>query len=713
MIIQNHRPRVLISEPNAPSQFTLPYMWAVLKTDWEHRGRDPQAFEWLDPIYDLNSIKWEMERLATAVPDVVGLSCYTWNWELQLTIGRRAKELNPRCLVVAGGPHPDYKDPAFFRNYPFIDCIVVKDGEVPFTQILDAILRGDLNLRNIPGLYLPALQSGEFRMADAISQHHFTGAAAQPESFEFSPYIEQSAYYERILAKSAGRHISLTWETNRGCPYGCSYCDWGSATLSKVRQFSLSRIESEADWIGRMKVNFLLLADANFGILSRDVAIAGLLAKVRTKYSYPKHLYYSPAKNNPDRTVDIARRFFECGLANRHVLAVQHTDPDVLRATDRQNIPASRYREVVRKIGEAGISAEAQMILGIPADTPARWKSCLAELMNWGVHERYQVSPYALLPNAPAAHPDFMRRWKIETIERELVPFEGFSSKQGRINPLERLIVASSSFTRAEWVEMNVYTAFLLAYHNRAIVRLPVFYLHYVHGVPFREVNDAIYDDFCSKSTVTGPLFKRVWKLYHELANQPGSNDAMELDEVPEAAIVINPSRWVFAKTMFRAQDFYRELTEFLVHRYPKARHLRSAMTFQENIAIDPGFDWREGRTFQTDCDWVTFVRQIARRQESSCQPEPESFWPPRLAVVGDHELEQRDFLRFSEQTAALQNARWVAQILPRLHISTFGVFSEVKIESKWSGREDSNLRPPGPEPGALPDCATPRIPLV
>ena len=27
-----------------------------------------------------------------------------------------------------------------------------------------------------------------------------------------------------------------------------------------------------------------------------------------------------------------------------------------------------------------------------------------------------------------------------------------------------------------------------------------------------------------------------------------------------------------------------------------------------------------------------------------------------------------------------------------------------------WSGREDSNLRPPGPEPGALPDCATPRM---
>ena len=29
--------------------------------------------------------------------------------------------------------------------------------------------------------------------------------------------------------------------------------------------------------------------------------------------------------------------------------------------------------------------------------------------------------------------------------------------------------------------------------------------------------------------------------------------------------------------------------------------------------------------------------------------------------------------------------------------------------KEKWSGREDLNLRPPGPEPGALPGCATPR----
>ncbi len=38
-----------------------------------------------------------------------------------------------------------------------------------------------------------------------------------------------------------------------------------------------------------------------------------------------------------------------------------------------------------------------------------------------------------------------------------------------------------------------------------------------------------------------------------------------------------------------------------------------------------------------------------------------------------------------------------------------FDMIAKRAQSEEWSGREDSNLRPPGPEPGALPDCATPR----
>ena len=36
-------------------------------------------------------------------------------------------------------------------------------------------------------------------------------------------------------------------------------------------------------------------------------------------------------------------------------------------------------------------------------------------------------------------------------------------------------------------------------------------------------------------------------------------------------------------------------------------------------------------------------------------------------------------------------------------------LMAAVTIENYWSGREDSNLRPLGPKPSALPGCATPR----
>lgn len=46
----------------------------------------------------------------------------------------------------------------------------------------------------------------------------------------------------------------------------------------------------------------------------------------------------------------------------------------------------------------------------------------------------------------------------------------------------------------------------------------------------------------------------------------------------------------------------------------------------------------------------------------------------------------------------------WKAGALP---------LSYTRIAVKWSEQQDSNLRPPGPKPGALPNCAMPRYILL
>src|SRR5262245_37373546 len=171
------RRTVLISEPHAfenPSPF-LPYMWAVLKSYWERHG-DADAYSWLPPIFLNRDPDALLAPYAGTRIDVLGLSCYTWNFRLQCALAECVKRANPDCLVVAGGPEPDYKDPAFFEKYPSIDAIAVKDGEITFTRILEQLLGGARRLDEIPGLYLPA-SGGD--------QHLCTGQAMVPTTFDY------------------------------------------------------------------------------------------------------------------------------------------------------------------------------------------------------------------------------------------------------------------------------------------------------------------------------------------------------------------------------------------------------------------------------------------------------------------------------------------------------------------------------------------------
>ena len=90
---------------------------------------------------------------------------------------------------------------------------------------------------------------------------------------------------------------SITIETNRGCPYGCTFCDWGSATMSRIRKFDLDRVFAELEWAAQRGIAGIGFADANFGILERDVAIAEKVAELKATYGFPLHCATNYAKN--------------------------------------------------------------------------------------------------------------------------------------------------------------------------------------------------------------------------------------------------------------------------------------------------------------------------------------------------------------------------------------------------------------------------------
>ena len=166
--------QVLVSEPQA-GEIGMPYlpvMWGVLKTYWEQHGHATDVeVNWLPPDLGARSAPEDLLRsYEVDAIDVLGLSCYTWNWKVQCMLAEQVKAANPACVVVAEEDQdPDYKDPAFFVKHPYIDIIVVKDGEIPFTRILERVLEQPLTLSqpdafdDVPGLYLPGAGGGAHR----------------------------------------------------------------------------------------------------------------------------------------------------------------------------------------------------------------------------------------------------------------------------------------------------------------------------------------------------------------------------------------------------------------------------------------------------------------------------------------------------------------------------------------------------------------------
>lgn len=623
---------VLISEPISHRQLTfLPYVWATLKSHCDRNGLASEV-RWLDPIFDRDTPEALLAPYEDETPDVLGLSCYTWNWETQLGIAQRVKARYPRCLVVAGGPHPDYRSADFFARHPYLDAVAVKDGEITFRNILERVVEGCADLRDVRGLYL----------RDDDGRPVSTGEPEVPTKFDFSPYVDQTAYYERFVARFDPGRLLATLETNRGCPYSCNFCDWGSNTMSKVRQFDLERVEAEVDWLCRLGIEGIMVADANFGMFDRDLRIADCLNDLRTKHGGPRFVTYSPAKNHPDRTREIARRFAATGIASTFTVAIQHTRAEVLASADRSNIPVERQREAGQAIAALGIPTSVQLIVGLPGDTPEAWRSCLTDVMDWGLHDHYQIFNYALLPNAPAAEPEFRERWQLDTIRRwtpRTWGGERHPEEYDALFPVD-ILVASRSFTREDWIQMRAWAAFVRALHTTGLTRLIALYLHFSHGHTYREVYDAIIGEHFGSS----PIYRRLEQHWHGFL---GDEDAADDILVPEAAICLEATHWIYFQICRDFDNQFGALRRFLLDRFPGATNLEGAIDFQRHLVILPRGGPADAGTFRADHDWPQYLEKA--RSLAAYEPLGEPAPRPGATVEIHDEIRHRDWMQDDE----------------------------------------------------------------
>jgi len=302
-----------------------------------------------------------LDAIGDDSPFVLALTVYFWNRDASLELARRVKLRWPSCRVVVGGNDVSYQQDALFAAALWVDVLVHGEGELRFRDLLRRFLAGADDLSDIPGISYWA-DPGTGRGLVTTGPPPRIADLAQVGSPILAP-----VYPDQAIADS----IMIVYETNRGCPYRCAFCYWGGAVNSKVRQFPLERVSAELERIIRLMRPgaTLFIADANFGILGRDMRIAELLVELCQRYGKEIMVTMNWAKNSNSKIVEIASILYAADLTGAITLSAQSFDENVLAIASRANIRTAHYRRLLAEFRELGIATYTDLIWGLPGET--------------------------------------------------------------------------------------------------------------------------------------------------------------------------------------------------------------------------------------------------------------------------------------------------------------------------------------------------------
>lgn len=325
---------------------------------------------------------------ADGCPNVVGFSCYIWNTYLSYAFARAIKKTSPNTVIVFGGPNfplETDEQERFLRSHPEVDFFVSKEGERAFAGLLAALAKANNDIESVKRLKLPSVHAlGK----DGLAYFGETIEKIRDLSEIPSPYTSG-----RMDEFFDGKLLPIL-QTNRGCPFSCTFCAEGVRFFSKVSRYPRQKVHDEIVYIGRKMAeiranggrNDLFIADSNFGMYKEDIDTCHGLAKTRALYQWPEYINVATGKNSKERVLEAAQ-IVEGAM--RLSGSVQSLDPGVLDNVKRKNISAESLMELGLSAAETGANSYSEIILALPGDSKAAHYDTIRIVMDAGFTNIY------------------------------------------------------------------------------------------------------------------------------------------------------------------------------------------------------------------------------------------------------------------------------------------------------------------------------------
>ena len=481
----------------------LPYSIACLQSYAESHCISANQLVFRRPIYKRQPIHQIVQQLSGV--KIAGFSTYVWNANISCDAARRLKEAHPETFIVFGGPQVPDQAEAFLRQRPYIDLALHNEGERNFAALLDMF----------PAPELARLEGASFLEADGTYRRTADGARIKDLSEIPSPFL--NGMFDRLVEENPDESWIGLWETNRGCPFQCTFCDWGSATASKLNKFEEKRLFGEVDWFSKNKIDYVFCCDANFGILPRDIELAKHVAKIKKETGYPVALSVQNTKNATERAYEAQKILSDSGLNKGVALSMQSVDPTTLKAIKRQNIALDTYFELQRRFTEDKVETYSDLILGLPGETYKSFVAGVDALIESGQHNRIQFNNLSILPNAEMGNPAYQKEHGIQTVRSEIINIHGAKEElEDDVAEWQDLVICTNSTPMREWRDTRAFcwmTGFL---HFDKIMQYPLIIAHEIAGLTYSSIFEAFMAQ--ADDAANYPLIASIAQFFREEA---------------------------------------------------------------------------------------------------------------------------------------------------------------------------------------------------
>ena len=394
-----------------------------------------------------------IEEIKKNPPDILGLTNYMWNNNLAIAVASILRKINPKALIVFGGPEID-KSPEnksiMLDKYSVADFFIHHEGEVAFADLIKkylsfnkdkAKLRADIN--NLGNAFIIENK----KIISGPTLHRVENLDDTPSPFTtglFDKFLKNPEYMPMI-------------QTNRGCPFSCTFCQEGESYFNKVRRHSLKYVQDELDYIAErvFPESGLWITDSNWAMYKEDEEIADHIASIQKKKGWPNEIISSTGKSQLARIIKIANTLNNTMYISN---SVQSMNPDVLKEIKRKNLSPIDLEK--NKDGLQTIRQEPEIIIPLPKETKSTFFDGLNSLLDGGKNQRFAVFQTLVLSNTEMANEATKKKFGLEVKYKQ--HFNLYAWIDGKfVCETERVVAATNTMSLEDFLSCRTYAMVL------------------------------------------------------------------------------------------------------------------------------------------------------------------------------------------------------------------------------------------------------------